>query len=114
MVERVYGATSLNLAIQDGKDAGQSVPHVHAHVIPRKNADLDNTDAVYEMMEGEQGDIGAFQAKREEERKKKQGERGNRFPVIESEERRPRTDEEMQVEAEMLAEEMRKELEKEK
>ncbi|KAL5332802.1 HIT-like domain-containing protein [Aspergillus crustosus] len=36
MIERVYGATSLNIAIQDGPEAGQSVPHVHAHIIPRR------------------------------------------------------------------------------
>ncbi|KAJ6177833.1 Histidine triad (HIT) protein [Penicillium mononematosum] len=40
MLERIYGATSLNIAIQDGAHAGQSVPHVHAHIIPRKAADL--------------------------------------------------------------------------
>ena len=111
MIERVFGATSLNIAIQDGKDAGQSVPHVHAHVIPRKCADLDHkggTDAVYEMMDGEEGDIGAFQAQRQEERAGRGG-KANRFPAIESEERRPRSDEEMKAEADMLAREMEKE-----
>ena len=122
MIERVYGATSLNIAIQDGKDAGQSVPHVHAHIIPRRRADLDHmggTDAVYEMMDGQEGDIGNFQARRQEEMEtdgRKEGgvepgtERRYRFPVIESEERKPRTDEEMRVEAKMLAEEMENEL----
>lgn len=106
MIERVYDASSLNIAIQDGRDAGQSVPHVHAHIIPRKPADLDHrggTDAVYEMLDGEEGDIGAFLAKRQEERA------GNRFPAIESEARRPRTDEEMKAEADILAREMEKE-----
>ena len=27
--------TSANIAVQDGKDAGQSVPHVHVHLLPR-------------------------------------------------------------------------------
>ena len=26
---------SFNIAIQDGKEAGQTVPHVHCHIIPR-------------------------------------------------------------------------------
>jgi bis(5'-adenosyl)-triphosphatase len=35
-IERHYSATAMNVAIQDGKDAGQSVPHVHVHILPRK------------------------------------------------------------------------------
>ena len=36
ILKLVYGAKGFNVAIQDGKDAGQSVPHVHVHVIPRR------------------------------------------------------------------------------
>ena len=102
MIERVYGASSLNIAIQDGADAGQSVPHVHAHVIPRKRGDLDHRggmDAVYEMLDGEEGDLrDAFG--REERR---------RFPKVDNEERKPRDMKEMEGEAWMLAREMEKE-----
>ena len=28
-------ATAFNVAVQDGKAAGQSVPHVHVHILPR-------------------------------------------------------------------------------
>ncbi len=31
--------TAFNLLIADGKDAGQEVPHVHLHLIPRKPDD---------------------------------------------------------------------------
>lgn len=31
-----YGATGCKLAVQDGKAAGQSVPHVHVHILPQK------------------------------------------------------------------------------
>ncbi|OJJ32302.1 hypothetical protein ASPWEDRAFT_118288 [Aspergillus wentii DTO 134E9] len=117
MVERVYGASSLNIAVQDGVDAGQSVAHVHTHIIPRKKADLDyrgGTDAVYEMLDGEEGDLGKFHeshcADLAEERPEQNGDgRRTRFPAVDNEERKPRSLEEMEAEAEMLAKEMEKE-----
>jgi len=107
MVERVFDATSLNIAIQDGVDAGQSVPHVHAHIIPRKKADLEEmggTDAIYEMLEGKEGDLNRQLKDKEstvtEERAK--------FPVVDDDARKPRSDDEMQTEAQWLVEEMAK------
>ena len=101
MVERVFGATSLNIAIQDGAAAGQSVPHVHTHVIPRKEADLQHkggSDAIYSMLEGEEGDVGSHLQAKAHGR--------SRFPSLDNEDRKPRTDEEMSVEAEHLARQM--------
>lgn len=111
MVERVYSASSLNIAVQDGIHAGQSVPHVHAHIIPRKAADLDHrggTDAIYDLLDGEEGEIG--QARKESFQD--QGERPRtrtRFPVVDDEARKPRSEEAMRAEAEALASEMEKE-----
>ena len=34
-VETAHGASSSEIGVQDGRDAGQSVPHVHVHIIPR-------------------------------------------------------------------------------
>ena len=34
------GASGVNWALQDGVDAGQSVPHFHLHIIPRRSGDL--------------------------------------------------------------------------
>lgn len=115
MIERVYDASSLNIAIQDGVHAGQSVPHVHAHIIPRKAADLDHrggTDAIYDMLDGEEGDVGkAFRAAQgDSQDAHTQGQHtASKFPKVDNEERKPRTPEEMHAEAELLAQEMEKE-----
>jgi len=36
VVQKVYGGDALTIACQDGKAAGQSVAHIHFHVLPRK------------------------------------------------------------------------------
>ena len=51
VLERVHGCTSFTYAVQDGPDAGQTVPHVHIHVIPRSKGDLERNDDIYEMVE---------------------------------------------------------------
>ncbi|PGG97488.1 bis(5'-adenosyl)-triphosphatase [Blastomyces parvus] len=112
MVERVYHGTSLNIAIQDGPDAGQTVPHVHAHIIPRRKADLEHrggSDAIYEMMEGREGNIARHLGEMVEEKREKERERdreGSRFPGVDNEARQPRSEEEMMEEAFALAKEM--------
>lgn len=45
------GTTAFNVAVQDGGAAGQSVPHVHVHVLPRRGGDLRRNDDVYEELE---------------------------------------------------------------
>ena len=46
-----YKVESSNVAIQNGPDAGQTVPHVHVHIIPRKHKDFgDDTDNVYKEL----------------------------------------------------------------
>ncbi|TKX26531.1 Bis(5'-nucleosyl)-tetraphosphatase [Elsinoe australis] len=98
-LKRVYNATAFNVAVQDGVAAGQSVPHVHCHVIPRRDGDMDDRgggDAIYEAMEGEEGDVGKHLREAEERRK--------RFKV--DAERKDRSEGEMREEAEMLAREI--------
>lgn len=50
ILQQVYGGTSLTIAIQDGADAGQSVEHVHVHVISRKKGDFARNDDIYEKI----------------------------------------------------------------
>ncbi|KAI1423635.1 HIT domain-containing protein [Xylaria sp. FL1777] len=56
-------AGSFNIAIQDGAEAGQTVPHMHVHVIPRirgstaKDSHTEG-DAIYELMAAEAGNVG--------------------------------------------------------
>ena len=51
VLEAHHGATSLTFAIQDGPQAGQTVPHVHVHVLPRRAGDFENNDEVYDRIE---------------------------------------------------------------
>jgi bis(5'-adenosyl)-triphosphatase len=107
VVERAFSASALNIAIQDGEDAGQSVPHVHVHIIPRKDADLDERggkDAVYDIMNSEEGDIGAHLADA-----KRQQKSNSAMKVDADEDRKPRSSAEMEKEAQWLANEMEKE-----
>ena len=34
--------TAFNIGINDGKDAGQSIHHLHVHLIPRRKGDMEN------------------------------------------------------------------------
>ncbi|TID21040.1 hypothetical protein CANINC_003535 [Pichia inconspicua] len=94
-VTHLYFADGLNLGIQDGLAAGQSIPHVHCHIIPRYLKDGWG-DGVYEALESSEGLL--------------QNEWWKRVckPLGETadEERRVRTMEEMEREASWLKKEM--------
>lgn len=52
-IEHEYKADSLNIGIQDGVLLGQSVPHVHIHIIPRYFTDAKGDQVYPEMEENE-------------------------------------------------------------
>ncbi|XP_035376526.1 bis(5'-adenosyl)-triphosphatase [Electrophorus electricus] len=51
VVEKHFGASSLTIAIQDGPEAGQTVKHLHVHVLPRKAGDFEKNDSIYEELQ---------------------------------------------------------------
>lgn len=97
-------AGSFNIALQDGPEAGQTVPHVHVHVIPRIRGATakageqgEEGDELYEKMADERGNVGGALWDRQ------MGERpapGGGFPSIEDANREARKMEEMVQEAE--------------
>ncbi|XP_031632444.1 nitrilase and fragile histidine triad fusion protein NitFhit, partial [Contarinia nasturtii] len=47
MLEEYYKTTSCTVTVQDGEFAGQTVRHVHCHVMPRKEGDFKHNDEIY-------------------------------------------------------------------
>lgn len=88
-------AGSFTVAVQDGKEAGQTVPHVHVHIIPRKPEDMARPDDIYVGLSGEEGNVGGALW---DAAKRPVG--GGRMPRVEDEDRKARTEEEMNEEAE--------------
>ena len=50
-MKKIHSANAMTLTIQDGPDAGQTVFHVHVHVMPRKPNDFARNDDIYEKLE---------------------------------------------------------------
>ncbi|XP_014097445.3 nitrilase and fragile histidine triad fusion protein NitFhit [Bactrocera oleae] len=51
MLENFYKTTSATVTVQDGPDAGQTVPHVHFHILPRRPRDFEENDHIYTRMD---------------------------------------------------------------
>ncbi|XP_054136949.1 bis(5'-adenosyl)-triphosphatase [Melozone crissalis] len=67
VVEKHFCGTSLTFSIQDGPEAGQTVKHVHVHVLPRKAGDFSRNDDVYEELQRHDKDDSPDKWRTEEE-----------------------------------------------
>ena len=50
-LEELHGVSSLSITIQDGPLAGQTVPHLHMHLLPRRAGDFGHNDQVYDAID---------------------------------------------------------------
>ncbi|KAM8930537.1 bis(5'-adenosyl)-triphosphatase [Pelodytes ibericus] len=51
VVESQFGGTSITISVQDGPEAGQTIHHVHVHILPRRAGDFERNDQVYEELQ---------------------------------------------------------------
>lgn len=108
-------AGSFNIAVQDGPEAGQTVAHVHVHVIPRVrglSSKPEDTagDELYEQMAREEGNVGGALWDRQQQQQQSVGARpvpGGVFDRIEDSQREARSMEAMVAEAEMFRKALR-------
>jgi bis(5'-adenosyl)-triphosphatase len=93
---QVLETGSFNVALQDGPESGQTVPHVHCHIIPRTPESSKVGDAIYDRLQSEEGNVGGgLWDLAKVERPVPVG----KFPAIEESERENRSEEVMNREA---------------
>ena len=85
--DREFG---FNIAVQNGRASGQTVPHVHVHILPRIGGDIERNDDIYQALEE--------WAPRDSH--KPETEESNQLEVPDDDDRRDRTSDEMAEEAE--------------
>ncbi len=56
-IEKHYGGQALTISIQDGQAAGQTIKHVHVHILPRKPGDFEKNDDIYDKLEHHDKDV---------------------------------------------------------
>ena len=67
VIQKQLSATSLSFSIQDGKEAGQTMEHVHVHVLPRRQGDFERNDDVYTALETHDKQVAASEWRTDED-----------------------------------------------
>ena len=101
-----YKSDALNIAIQDGIALGQSVPHLHTHIIPRYSVN-NFGDAIYGKLETFSLEMKKLALRQELEKLESLGEGHDDEWVSQDEKRYPRSDEVMRAEANELGNSMK-------
>ncbi|KAH9964159.1 HIT-like protein [Russula dissimulans] len=107
VVERVYKADGLTIACQDGRASGQTVPHVHVHVLPRRLQDDrfggSQPDEVYVELERQEGVLPQELAATSQSQSRTSSGSPHPLRMDADAAREPRTLEDMEQEAKWLA-----------
>lgn len=53
----IFKSSGFDWTVQEGEDAGQSIPHLHMHLIPRKSNDLTKPGDWYPLMKESEAEI---------------------------------------------------------
>ena len=85
--DREFG---FNIAVQNGRASGQTVPHVHVHILPRIGGDIERNDDIYQALE---------EWAPRDSLKPETAESSNQLEVPDDDDRRDRTSDEMAEEA---------------
>lgn len=101
LILKAYKADSMNLAIQDGPESGQSVPHLHTHIIPRFKK-----DALGESVHSKLEAADLKQQYEEFFERREAFKTSGKWTSVKDEDRVPRTPEIMEQEAQWLREQL--------
>ena len=57
ILQKAFGSRAFDWTIQEGLEAGQTIPHLHLHIIPRVQGDLPQPGDWYPLLEQSEAEI---------------------------------------------------------